>query len=133
MTRFLSLRPRCILWRKLNSTEFRETVRSQKSFESQSTAPQKNCQSMGIGDTLLKRYLLLLLLHYHTSCHAVPLTADLLSLEATKCTKLKFVSHFNGPDKFGKLGAIGSLVLGCGVCRDCDRRSLEWRTVKFNS
>ena len=47
---------------------------------------------MGIGDTLLKRYLLLLLLHYHTSCHAVPLTADSLSLEATECTKLKFDS-----------------------------------------
>jgi len=40
----------------------------------------------------IKRYLLLLLLHYHTSCHAVPLTADSLSLEATECTKLKFDS-----------------------------------------
>ncbi len=47
---------------------------------------------MGIGDTLFKRYLLLILLHYHTSCHAVPLTADSLSLEATECTKLKFDS-----------------------------------------
>jgi hypothetical protein len=48
--------------------------------------------SMGIGDTLLKRYLPLLLLHCHTFCHAVPLTADSLALEATGCTKLKFHS-----------------------------------------
>ncbi len=46
------------------------------------------------------------------------------------------VSHFNGPDKFAKLGAPGSVwYLGvdsvCEVCPDCDRRSLEWRTVKF--
>ena len=43
-------------------------------------------------DTLLQRYLLLLLLHYHTSCHAVPLTADSPALEATGCTRLKFHS-----------------------------------------
>jgi hypothetical protein len=46
------------------------------------------------------------------------------------------VGHFNGPDKYAKLGAPGSVwYVGvdsvCDVCPACDRRSLEWRTVKF--
>ena len=46
------------------------------------------------------------------------------------------VGHFNSPDKYAKLGAPGSVwYVGvdsvCEVCPDCDKRSLEFRTVKF--